>query len=252
MSETSGVGPAWRLEVFASLPSTSDVCIERARGGEPAELAILAREQTAGRGSRGRAWLSPPGNLYLSVLLRPRGAAAELGGWALLAGVALSEALARRLGDRSALRLKWPNDVLLRDRKVAGILLDSATARSGGIDWLVIGFGANLAVAPGVPGRATTSLAEAGANVDPTGLAHDVLDEVGRWQALAVRRGFAVVREAWIAIGHPLGSPLSIVAGGITHKGAFAGLDDTNALRLTAGGVTRTFSAGEILMPRPA
>ena len=78
-------GQGWRLRCFASLPSTSDHCVSLAATGEPDGLAVLALRQTAGRGSRGRIWESPPGNLYLSVLLRPEGLATEVGRWALLA-----------------------------------------------------------------------------------------------------------------------------------------------------------------------
>ncbi len=85
----------------------------------------MALRQTAGRGSRGRNWQSPVGNLYLSALLRPPGMLAEGGRWALLVAVALAEALAALLPDPDLITLKWPNDVLLDGRKASGILLDA-------------------------------------------------------------------------------------------------------------------------------
>ena len=124
---------AYQLERVASLPSTSDACVERARAGAPDGLAILADVQTAGRGSRGRSWACPPGNLYLSVLLRPRNRAEEAGAgqWALLAGVALIDTLAAFSASPDGLRLKWPNDVLSDGAKLAGILVDAAMTPSG-------------------------------------------------------------------------------------------------------------------------
>ena len=89
--------PGWRLQTHEVLASTSDFCRERAAAGEPEGFAALARRQTQGRGSRGREWESPVGNLFLSVLLRPAERARDAGQWSLLAGVALAEALAAHL-----------------------------------------------------------------------------------------------------------------------------------------------------------
>jgi BirA family transcriptional regulator, biotin operon repressor / biotin---[acetyl-CoA-carboxylase] ligase len=125
----------WRLRVHEVLPSTSDLCRSLAADGEPAGLAVLARRQTRGRGSRGRDWESPPGNLFLSVLLRPAGRARDAAQWSLLAGVALGEAFAAYLPDASMLRLKWPNDVLVGGKKIAGILVDSSADAAGMVGW---------------------------------------------------------------------------------------------------------------------
>ena len=121
----------WRLRRYASLPSTSDLCVRLAREGEPEGVAVLAERQTAGRGSRGRTWESPPGSLCLSVLLRPRRDPASASGqWALLAALALHDALAPH-APPGALSLKWPNDVLVAGRKAGGILLDAAAGTEG-------------------------------------------------------------------------------------------------------------------------
>uniref|UniRef100_UPI001F031436 biotin--[acetyl-CoA-carboxylase] ligase n=1 Tax=Falsiroseomonas oryziterrae TaxID=2911368 RepID=UPI001F031436 len=156
-----GIPPGWRLRVEPELPSTSDLLIRLAAAGEPEGLAVLARRQTAGRGQQGRSWRSPAGNLYVSVLLRPGRPAHEAPLFAILAAVALAEALEPFLPDPSALRLKWPNDLLLGGAKLAGVLCESAAAE-GRIEWIVLGCGANLAVAPQVEGRATACLAGEG------------------------------------------------------------------------------------------
>jgi BirA family biotin operon repressor/biotin-[acetyl-CoA-carboxylase] ligase len=146
--------------VEEEVPSTSDLLLRLAAAGEPEGLALLARRQTAGRGRDGRGWTSPAGNLSLSLLLRPDAPARDAPHWALLAAVALAEALAPSLPNPAALRLKWPNDLLLHGAKLAGVLVESAATRDGRIEWLVVGLGANLAVAPAVPGRATACLAD--------------------------------------------------------------------------------------------
>ena len=151
----------FRLEKVGVVSSTSDICLARARLGAPDGLSILAEAQSAGRGSRGRAWSSPVGNLYLSVLQRPARTTASpadvIGGWSLLSGLALLEALEDCGAEEAQLSLKWPNDILSRGAKLAGVLVEGAIGTT--VDWLVIGFGANLAVAPELPGRETAALA---------------------------------------------------------------------------------------------
>ena len=249
------VGGFWRLTTFDILPSTSDLCIARAREGEPEGFAALAMRQTAGRGSRGRGWTSPEGNLNLSVLLRPTGSAAEAGGWALLAGVALIEALAavwpgppgkHRPGELG-LSLKWPNDVLLGGRKLAGILMDSAAAADG-LDWLVIGLGANLAEAPRIPGRDTACLGEAGPAPWPGVAAKAVLDRLAQWRQTREQHGFAPIRDAWLSHAHPLGSRIRLTGAASLVGGTFAGLTEQGHLLLETGGQTRAFAAGEVLL----
>lgn len=238
----------WRLAIHDSLPSTSDFCIERARAGEPDGLAVLARRQTNGRGSRGRAWESPFGNLFLSVLLRSGGGAAESGQWALLAGLVLAEALAAFAPARAGLRLKWPNDVLLDGKKLGGVLIDSAGAQK--LDWLVLGFGANLAAAPQVPDRPTACLAECGPAPAPESVAGILLDRLAGWcQSLA--DGFGPVRAAWLARAHPPGTMLRVRRGATEMTGVFAGLSTQGALLLRTDDRLYEIAAGEVFACPP-
>jgi BirA family biotin operon repressor/biotin-[acetyl-CoA-carboxylase] ligase len=133
----------WRIEAFDELASTSDYCITRAKAGEPEGLAILAARQTAARGSRGRAWTAPEGNLNLSILLRPSIPAANSGIFPLTAGLAAAEAVNAFLPPGVAITLKWPNDLILAGHKLGGILIDAAP-NGAKLDWLVIGIGVNL------------------------------------------------------------------------------------------------------------
>jgi BirA family biotin operon repressor/biotin-[acetyl-CoA-carboxylase] ligase len=145
--------PGWRLRIHEALPSTSDLLLQLAAAGESEGLAVMARRQSAGRGRDGRVWESPAGNLYISVLLRPGGPAREAPQWALLAAVALAEALSGFVPDPSALRLKWPNDLLLGGAKCAGVLAEASATPEGRTEWLVLGMGANLVVAPAAGGH---------------------------------------------------------------------------------------------------
>ncbi len=241
----------YQLERVSSLPSTSDACVEQARAGAPDGLAILADSQTAGRGSRGRAWACPPGNLYLSVLLRPRNAAEEAGAgqWALLAGVALIEALAEFAAEANGLRLKWPNDVLSDGAKLAGILVDAAMTASGAADWLVIGVGANLASAPVIEGRRIAVLVTPdGAAPMPLAVTEVFLARIEAWRNVLARDGFGPIRDAWLQRAHPLGTPVTIKDAMRSRTGVFAGLSAQGELLLSDGDAVHTISTGDVLL----
>lgn len=244
---------AWRLSVYPSLPSTSAFCCARAAEGAAEGLAVLALAQTQGRGSRGRTWCSPPGGLSLSVVLRPDAPMAQAGQWALLAGLALVDGLAGFLPDPTPLVLKWPNDVLLRGRKLGGVLIDSTADLAGRIGWLVIGFGANLAQTPHLPDRANVAaLAEAALAPPPEQAAGAVLDRLAHWYRVWCDDGFDAVRPAWLRHAEPLGTPLRIRLARQEVAGRFAGLRDDGALLLQTAEGLLAYSTGEILAPLPA
>lgn len=231
----------WRLELYPELGSTSDEIIKRAKAGEAAGLAILALKQTAARGSRGRAWNAPEGNLNLSVLLRPSCPASEAGLFSLMAGVAVVEALLE-LGAQN-LTLKWPNDILWRDAKLAGLLID-AVPEQGKLSWLVLGIGMNLRTAPEIPGRLTTALAMQGLVVTPQRAAEAILAHLAVWQQASATD----IRQAWLAHGHALGTMLEIAYGDRRLKGRFAGLSANGELLLEAENRIETLNTGEVLL----
>lgn len=245
----------WRIERFETLPSTSDHCAERARNAEPDRLLVIAARQTAGRGRAGRSWSSPPGNFYASALLRPDSPATQGGLFALIAGLSLLEALfsfpviARSEATPQSippgpLTLKWPNDIMSGSTetgwaKLAGILLD-ATIEADRIATLIIGFGVNLAFAPEIPGRATTSAAAIGLSITPDDLAPRLTDRLDHWQQSTPE----TLRTTWLARAHPIGSPLTIDAGRLT--GHFAGIDADGSLLLRQDDHIARIRSGEI------
>ena len=233
----------WRLESYPELGSTSDEIVRRAKAGEPAGLAVLAFKQTAGRGSRGRAWSAPEGNLNLSVLLRPSRPAKEAGLFSLVAGIAVVEALSG-VGARD-LALKWPNDILHHGAKLAGILIDAAP-QGQSLDWLAIGMGVNLRTAPEIPGRETVSLAAQGLEVTPLDAAQAILARLEAWAEAPA----AQVRQAWLTYGHKTGTPLAIAYAGQQINGLFAGLSATGELLLQREGRIETLNTGEILLAK--
>ena len=233
--------PGWRLRHYESLASTSDLCVSLAQAGEPARLAVTAARQTHARGSRGRTWQTLPGNLALSVLLRPAGRAADAGQWALLAAVALAEAL-EQVAPAVTLHVKWPNDVVLAGAKVGGILIDTALGGTGRLDWLVLGFGANLAAAPDLPGRQAGMVPAAAGPA-----ASALLDRLDHWDRIRLLHGFAPVRRAWLDRGPTPGTQMRVRLGNADLGGTFAGLGDDGGLLLQSGGRVHALPTGEVL-----
>ena len=222
------------LERVAEVDSTQAVLKARAASGG-GEVALRAGRQSAGQGRMGRTWQTVDGNLHLSVLLRP-GALRWPGHWSLLSAVALVDAVRAAWDGPGALRLKWPNDVLLDGGKLAGILLDAGASPE---PWLVIGFGVNLAAGPEGLGRKVASL---GGAVTPEAFAGLLLAAMQRWRGRYGAEGFGPVRAAWLAAGHAPGE--AIVAG--ATAGRFLGLRDDGALLLEGPDGTVAVVAGEV------
>lgn len=237
---------SWNLEIVDHLPSTSDLLRERAAAGAKPGIAVMARRQTKGRGSHGRDWLSPAGNLYLSVLLRPKGRVRDSGLWSLLAAVALADTVETLLPDASLLRLKWPNDVLLDGIKLAGILLDSTADSTGRFTSLVIGFGLNLATAPMLTGRLAACVADVAPAPRPDAVAPVLLERLDHWCAIQAEEGFAPIRAAWLARAQRIGAPITVHQGARDLGGRFAGLGEDGSLLLDTDGHRQAFAAGEV------
>ncbi len=241
----------FRLLAYERLASSNDEAKRLAREGAAEGTTVWSREQTAGRGRRGRAWISIPGNLHVSFILRPNcpaQAAAQLG---FVAALALGETMLTMTPREAELRYKWPNDVLLNARKVSGILLESEMNAAGAIDWLVIGIGVNVVGHPAETPYPSSSLREEGCiDADATmtleGLAPCLAAWLGRWRG----EGFAPIRAAWLARAFGLGL---VQTARLEHEevtGRFADLDADGALLLETAGGCRRVAAGEIFPAR--
>jgi BirA family biotin operon repressor/biotin-[acetyl-CoA-carboxylase] ligase len=228
------------IKHVAETGSTNDDVAAHARGGAAEGLWLRADRQTGGKGRQGRAWVSPPGNLYASTLVRLQSGDPPAPGLALVAAVALHEVVAPLAPH---VRIKWPNDLMADGAKLAGMLLE----REG--EAVVLGFGVNLAHHPEGLERPVTSLAALTGGAAPeAGPFLDMLAEsLARWLNRWRRSGLAPVRQAWLACAHPFGTALS------THKGdgVFDGLDESGALRLRLGdGSTRFVHSGDVFFTR--
>jgi BirA family transcriptional regulator, biotin operon repressor / biotin---[acetyl-CoA-carboxylase] ligase len=239
---------AYRLLPYDTVDSTNDEAKRVARAGAEEGTLVWGIEQTAGRGRRGHSWASPPGNLYASLILRPRcplDQAAQLG---FVAALAVSDALTSTTRKQlDVLSYKWPNDVLLRGRKIAGILLEAELGERETLKFVVVGVGINLVSSPRDTEFPATSIAEEDlGTVFPGTALEGFAVHFQTWEERWRERGFAPIRAAWRAHAAALGEPILVRLEPATLHGRFVDIDHHGALLLESAGEIRHISAGEI------
>jgi BirA family biotin operon repressor/biotin-[acetyl-CoA-carboxylase] ligase len=237
----------FRLHRYETLGSTNDEARRLARDGAPEGTLVWSLAQSAGKGRRGRVWMSPPGNLYLSLVQRPAGPPAQAAQLGFVAAIALGDALDQLAGPVPGLRYKWPNDLLIAGRKIAGILLEAETAAADATDFVIIGIGVNLVSAPRDVEFPATSLAEAGCvGVIPPRLLEAFVGRFAGWAERWRDEGFAPVRVAWLMRASGLGEGIRVRLERQTFDGRFLDLDQDGALLLDGAEGHRRIAAGEV------
>lgn len=244
MTKAPALAPPFRLVALETIDSTNDEAKRLARQGAGHGTTVWAREQTAGRGRRGRPWISPPGNLHVSFLIdpgAPLSTAAQLG---FVASVALVEALSD-LAPQARFDCKWPNDVWCDGRKIAGMLLEG----EGGL--VVLGLGVDIVAAPSPALVEAICLRQVGCDADAGAVLAAFVARFAplleRWMA----EGFAPLRDAWAARARGFGQAIEARLEAETLAGTFAGLDADGALLLELGsGERRRILAGDVFFPR--
>jgi BirA family biotin operon repressor/biotin-[acetyl-CoA-carboxylase] ligase len=227
----------WHLE---QIGSTNDEARRMANDGAPHGTVVHADEQTAGRGRLAHTWFSPPGNLYISILLRtgvPAARSAELG---FLASLAVADTVEALLPRQTRALLKWPNDVLISGGKIAGILLEQAA------DATIVGIGLNVLQAPSTAAYKTTTVVANGGIASVDGARDILLDRLGQHLSAWRAGGFGPVRDEWLGRSYPIGAAIKANAGGQPVAGEFAGLDLDGALLLDTPNGRQRIVAGDI------
>lgn len=237
----------WKLQTFDQVRSTQSLAKEAAAQGARAGLVIHAMAQDEGHGRHGRPWISERGNLYLSLVLRPECKATKLGQFSLLTGLAVFRAIAQILGHSQELQLKWPNDVLLGEKKCAGLLLETELDQSGNVEWLVAGIGINILSAPENIGAALQDYTKSPIELDV--LRDSVLEQVSALYNQWKSEGFSAIKQGWLAAAHPKGAPLTVKIGTQIERGHFHALDESGNLILSLGeNQLKTITAGEVYL----
>jgi BirA family biotin operon repressor/biotin-[acetyl-CoA-carboxylase] ligase len=245
-AEASGV----RLIAYETLGSTNAQALARGRAGERAPLWITAARQTAGRGRRGNAWVSEPGNLYASLLLTDAAPAGHLAELCFVVALAVQDAVSAVAPSLSAsLKLKWPNDLLLEGAKLAGILIEAESVR--GTTHIAAGIGVNCAHHPATSAYPVTDLATHGCAVTPAALlvalSGAMAARIAQWDRGG---GFAAIRSEWLSHAVGLGGDIRVRLSERELTGTFETLDQTGRLMLRLpGGSIEAITAGEIFTP---
>lgn len=230
---------------LVSVGSTMDLLHELAADGAAAGTVVAAGEQTGGRGSRGRPWRSPSGGLWLSVLYRPTAAAGvEL--FSLRAGLAVAEAI-EAVAPRLRVAIKWPNDLMLDDRKLGGILCE-ARWQGEALAWVVVGVGLNVANTLPVELReVAVRLADLAPGCAPETLEPAVVARLRTLAPSAARLEEAELRALrerdWL-LGRRLHAPAAGAAAGLAPDGALLVRD--------ASGVLQEVRAGSVELAQPS
>ena len=233
-----------QIEFLVETGSTNADLVARLGSGERIGEGywLVADRQSAGRGRQGREWFDGHGNFMGSTLVRPGPGDPLAPSLALVAGLAVWEAVSHYVNDPSRLQLKWPNDLMWDGAKLAGILLEGAS------DNVVVGIGVNHAAAPELPDRRTDALSELGPPPERDTFARTLAScfaaECERWRLY----GLEPMLTRWQSVAHPVGTTLTVHEPGAQPvSGAFAGLDAVGALRLQLDdGAIRTVHAGDV------
>jgi BirA family transcriptional regulator, biotin operon repressor / biotin---[acetyl-CoA-carboxylase] ligase len=237
-----------RLLAHAEIDSTNAEALRLKRQGQQGPLWITAERQSAGRGRRGRKWISVPGNLHASLLLTDPGPAEHWPQLSFVAALAVHDAVVEVAPEvRPMLELKWPNDLMLSGAKFAGILIEGEGSEEEGA--VAIGIGVNCTAHPAGATYPATDLAAGGASVSAAALFAALSVKMpGRLAQWNLGNGFATIRADWLARAAGLGENIRVGLADRELAGRFEGLDDAGCLILVApDGGKVVVAAGDVI-----
>jgi BirA family biotin operon repressor/biotin-[acetyl-CoA-carboxylase] ligase len=243
------------LVALDTVDSTNAEARRRAELGPektPEGTIVWAAEQTAGRGRRGRTWQSPKGNFYCSIVLRPDVPLRDAAQFGFVASLAVFDAIGSLAQPGTDAQTKWPNDVLISGRKVAGILLEAqgGAAPDAVPDFVIVGVGVNLTSYPEDVEFPATSMAEEGAPVLPPEFLQVFARHFLAWTRIWVDEGIERLRKNWLWRCGQVGKQVEVRLANETLTGTFKDLDETGALILETADGPRTVTAGDVYFPQ--
>lgn len=232
------------LRLFDTIDSTNDEARRVSDFEEASGLWIMARTQTVGRGRRGREWVSQPGNLFCSLLLRIEEELDIIPQLSFVTALAVRDVVADFLQLDEAVKVKWPNDVLVGGEKISGILLESSATGTQKPDRLIIGIGINIMSHP--ENMLFPAAHMGGGDITADRVMERLAASMANWVSLWRDKGFGPVRRAWLACAKGQGEEITVHLDDEKICGRFIDLDDTGALKLDAGGEIRHIMAGDV------
>ena len=239
----------FRHIAYDHVGSTNTMALQLAKERDPGNIWVTANVQTEGRGRRGRRWISEPGNLYASLLLKNPAGQTKIGQIPILAATALHRGIENCLSPelRSGLNIKWPNDILFKEQKIAGILVESHKLSDA--TYVIIGCGVNCSTHPEITDHhAASDFASESIAMET----HALLVQIARafdqrllyWEG---GRSFPGIREDWLARVSGPGEQITVRLQNQTLHGTFESIDQDGCLILrTASGKRKTIMAGDV------
>lgn len=248
--ESSKLIDDYHLLSYDVIDSTNDEARRLAQGGAAHGAVIWAKKQTAGRGRLQRPWVSEDGNLFVSVLLQPNCDIATSTQLSFVTAVAVMDAL-KPIVPHHTLACKWPNDILLDGKKLAGILIETHESDVGGERkrWVIVGLGLNVESHPANVTYPATSLREAGveiisAKIVLSRFVYHFIQAYDLWDA----KGFSQIRKDWMVHAYGIGKPVEVRLPEERIVGVFKGIEKNGALEMQLpGGRKRTITAGDVV-----
>jgi BirA family biotin operon repressor/biotin-[acetyl-CoA-carboxylase] ligase len=236
--------PGYRLIARDVVGSTNDEARELIAAGASQGAVVWAQSQTAGRGRHGRDWISPPGNLYCSIIMRPKVEPAHLAEIAFVAALSVRDAIAPTLPSDVPVEFKWPNDVLAGGRKVSGILVEAEKLPDEARTALIVGVGVNIVSAPREAAYPATCISALTRAPRVARLLTSLVAALDRRVELWTRNGFAAIRQEWMDHAYGVGGSVTASSG---ISGTFTGLDETGAIIIaTKDGEQRRLVSGSV------
>ncbi|MCK9418188.1 MAG: biotin--[acetyl-CoA-carboxylase] ligase [Nitrospirae bacterium] len=237
-----------KIHFLSDVASTNTLAMEMAAEGTPEGTVVIAETQTGGKGRLGRKWISPKGNLYLSVVLRPNIPMQKAPLITLTGAVAVASAIRTTCGLEAG--IKWPNDILISGKKVSGLLTEMS-AEQDRIRHIVLGIGVDVnmemgELPPEVRSLTTTLAAEAGAKINRTVLLQQVLRDLERWYQKFLNNDGDVLEE-WEKLNMTVGNRITVSGAGEAFDGLAQGIDrDGRLIVRLDDGTIRTVAAGDV------
>lgn len=234
----------WQIQTYQEVESTQDLIHEAAAQGLPEGVAVQSMIQLGGKGRRGNKWVSPVGNLYLSLLLRPECGVQEAGQISFVIAVAASAMLEGYIDPTKHVKtLKWPNDILIDGLKLSGILLESGMMGPH-LDYIAVGMGMNIFNKPEL---ATCLNDVAGEPVYINKIRDNFLEKLAHFYGVWQEKGFAPILELWLKQAHGVDAPMTARLPNEEFKGVFKTVRDDGALVLEMpDGSDKTIHAAEV------
>lgn len=243
-----------KLYYYSETGSTNDEAFTLGIAGAPEGTVVIADSQSKGKGRFQRSWYSPAGaNIYTSIILRPHIKTSESSQISIMAGVAVAEVLNTHCPGK--ISLKWPNDVLLSNKKVSGIL-SLAKIDERKIDFIVLGIGINVNIGRNqfleeIRNSATSLAMEAGQEISRQELIIRLYENLEKWYKRLLQKGFGSVREKWLELTQMIGQKVQVTFKEETVEGKATGIDDDGSLiLLTKGNKIINVSAGDATIKR--